>query len=83
MVVGNGALGWSEITANEPATWNKRTCRLKPRHLEMGMGWIQSSFFGFPEREERFICGKKLIHDLSDKLLGLGYGLDIPLFLYF
>ena len=83
MVVGNGGLGRSETTANEPATSNKRTCRLKPRNFEMRMGWIPSYFFWFYLEGGAFIFGKKLIHNLGDKLLGMGYRLHIPLFLYF
>ena len=46
--------------------------------------WVgYSRLFCSPEREKRFICGKKIIHNLSDKLLGMGYRLHIPLFLYF
>ena len=38
-------------------------------------------FFCFPDREERFISGYKLIHHLRDKRLGLGYVFDIPFLL--
>ena len=65
---------WYRGGVCEPASWNESTCRITPRHLETGIGWIQSSFFVFL---------RGLIRYLIDIWFGLGYGIDIPLFLYF
>ena len=36
--VKQGCREWS--IGDEHACWKETTCRFKPRHLEMGMGWI-------------------------------------------